>query len=68
MFDLVIFKDTLVLMCLASVFGTVASWKLIVGHRDIYYAKKVLNYFGCVEFRIPVEKWNINEATFFQGH
>jgi hypothetical protein len=32
---------------------------LIVGHRDIYYAKKILNYFLCVGVRILVGKWNI---------
>ena len=63
----VLLKETLELMCLASVFGTLASWKMIVGHRDIYYAKKSLNYFGCVEVRIIVEKWNIYESHIFLG-
>jgi hypothetical protein len=29
--------------------------------------KKILNYFGCVEVRILVEKWNIHEAHIFQS-
>jgi len=37
------------------VFGTFASLKVIVAHRVIYW-KKILNYFGCVEVRILVEK------------
>jgi len=55
MFERVIFKETLVFMCLAIVFGTSASLKKSVGHRDIYYAKKMLNNFACLEFRILVE-------------
>jgi len=27
-------------MCLASVFGSFATCKVVVGHRDIYFAKK----------------------------
>ena len=56
MFTRVIFKETLVLMCLASVFGTLTSWKLCVGHCVMYYAKEMLHYFGCVEVRMLVEK------------
>ena len=41
------------------------SWKLIVGHRDIYYAQKILNAFVCVEVRILVVTWNIYEAHNF---
>ena len=33
-------KETLVIMGLGSAFANLASWKLIVGHDDIYYAKK----------------------------
>jgi len=33
-------KETLVHMCWASYFDIIESWKLIVGHRVIYYAKK----------------------------
>ena len=55
-------KETLVLICLESHFDIIESWKLIVGHRDIYYAKNILNSFDWVEVRILVEKWNINEA------
>jgi hypothetical protein len=36
---------------------------LIVGHRDIYFAKKILNSFVCVEIGILVEKLNV-----FEGH
>ena len=35
---------------------------MIVGYLDIYYAKKILNYFRCVEVRIFVQKWIIYEA------
>ena len=55
MFKRVLFKETLVLMRLASVFGTLATRKVIVGHPEIYYAKKMLNDFGWVEVRILVE-------------
>ena len=51
------FVETLVLMCLANVcFCTFATCEVIVGHRDIYYAKSLLHYFGCVEVLILVEK------------
>jgi len=40
LFLIVILKETLVLMCLASHFVIIESWKLNVGHRDINYAKK----------------------------
>ena len=36
-------------MCLASVFGNFTNLEMIVGHRHIYYEKKILNYFGRVE-------------------
>jgi len=52
-------------MCLASYFDIIESWKLNVGHRDIYYAKKILKTFVCVEFRIPEEKWNVYEGHIF---
>ena len=65
LFLIVILKETLVLMCLASHFDVIESSNLIVGHRDIYYAKKILNSFECVEVRILVEKWNIHEAHIF---
>jgi len=32
--------ETLVLICLASHFDIIESWKINVGHRDTYYAKK----------------------------
>jgi hypothetical protein len=64
-FQSVIFKVSLLLMCLLSVFGNCARWKLIVGHRDICYAKEILNYFGCVEVWILVEKWIIYEPHIF---
>ena len=34
------FEKTLVLMCLGILFDIIESWKVNVGHRDIYYAKK----------------------------
>ena len=49
-------KETLVLMCLAIHYDIIESRKLIVGHRGIYYAKKILNIFVCVELRILVGK------------
>jgi len=55
-FIIVILKETLVLMCLARHFVIIECLKLIVGHRVIYYAKKVLNIFIGVEVRILVEK------------
>jgi len=65
LFLIIILKETLVLMCLASHFDIIEIWKLNVGHRDIYYAKKILNAFVCVEFRILVEKWNAYEGHIF---
>jgi len=56
LFLVVILKEPLVLMCLASNFDVIENSKLIVGHRDIYYAKKILNSFVCVAVRILVEK------------
>jgi hypothetical protein len=58
-------KETLVLMCFASHFDTMECWKVIVGHRVIYYEKKKLNYFRWVEVRILVENWNIYKAHIF---
>jgi len=43
-------------------FGTFAKLEMIVGHRDIYYAKKIINYFGRVEDIIFVEKINTYES------
>ena len=34
------FEETLVLMCLASHFDIIETWKVNVGHHIIYYAKK----------------------------
>jgi len=65
LFLIVILKETLVLTCLASHFDIIESWKLNVGHRDIYYAKKILNSFVCVEVRIIVEKLNVYEGHIF---
>ena len=39
-------------MCYASNFDIIETWKVNVGNRDIYYAKKTLNFFICVQFRI----------------
>jgi hypothetical protein len=48
----VILKETLVLVFLASHFVIIESLKLFVGHRDIYYAKKysILWYVWILEF------------------
>ena len=62
---IVILKETLVLMRLASHFDIIESWILIVEHRDIYYEKKIWNSFVCVEVRIPVGKWNVYEGHIF---
>ena len=57
MFFLVaLLKETILLMCFESNFDIIESGKLIVAHRDIYYAKKILNTFVCVEDRILVGK------------
>ena len=66
LFRRVIFKETLVIMCLASVFWTSASWKFNFRHHDICYAKK-LKYFSFVWIRILVEKWHIYEDLIFPG-
>jgi hypothetical protein len=63
----VIFKETLVLMCFASHFDIIESWKLFVGHGDIHYAKKILNSFVCVEVRILLEKCNVYEGHIFKS-
>ena len=39
LFLIVILKETLVLMCLASHFDIIETWKVNVGHRYLYYAK-----------------------------
>ena len=61
----VILKETLLLMCLASLLKIIESWKLILGHRAIYYAKKIINTFVCVEIRILVEMWYAYEGHIF---
>jgi len=43
-------------MCLASHFDIIENWKINVGHRDIYHAKKILNIFVCVEVRISFKE------------
>ena len=40
LFQIVILKETLVFLFLASHFDTIESWKVIVGYRDNCYAKK----------------------------
>jgi len=59
------FEGTLVLMCLASHFDNMESWKFIVGHRNLYYAKK-FNAFVFVEVIILVEKWNLYVGHIFK--
>jgi len=53
------FEGNLEIMCLASHFDIIERWKLNVGHRAIYIAKKILHTFVCVKVRILVEMWNI---------
>ena len=65
-FLIVILKETLVLMCLSSHFVIFESWKLNVGMRDTYSAKKILNSIVGVEFRILVEKCFVYEGHIFQ--
>ena len=60
-FLIVILKETLLLMCLASHFKIIERCKLYVGHRDIYYANNI-KFFICVVVRILVKKWNMYEA------
>jgi len=62
------FEGKLALMFLASHFDIIESWKLIVEHRDIYYAKKILNFFVCVEGKILVEGEIYIRFTFYTGH
>ena len=64
LFLILILKETLVLMCLASHYDIIETWKVNVGHRDIYYAK-ILNFFKCVEVRILCKIWNMYEAHIF---
>ena len=61
-FSNIILKETLVLMFLASHFVIIEKWKLNGGYRDIYYAKKILNTFACLEFRILVGKKIVYEC------
>jgi len=42
-----------------SHFVIIESWKYNVGHRDIYYGKKIFNSFVSVELWILVKKWNV---------
>jgi len=50
--------------CLASHLDIIEILKLIVGHCNNYYAKKILNSFACVEVRILVDKWNVYGQIF----
>jgi hypothetical protein len=50
------FEGNFLLMGMASHFVIIESRNLNVGHRDIYNAKKILNFFLCVEVRILVKK------------
>ena len=52
-------------MFLESHFDIIEGLKVIFEHRDIYYAKIILNSFVCVEVRILVEKWNVLEGHIF---
>jgi len=48
-------KVSLVIMWLASDFGPLASWKVSVRYRDIYYREKI-NIFGFFEISMLVVK------------
>jgi len=65
LFLIVILKETLVLMCLTSYFDIIESWKVNVGHRDIYYAKKNIKFFHVWRLEFRVKKWNMYEAHIF---
>jgi len=52
-------------MGLGSHVDTTEGWKVIGGHRDIYYANKSFNYFICVEVRNIEGKLNIYESHIF---
>jgi hypothetical protein len=43
-FLIVILKETLVFMCMASYFDIIESWKLSVGHRGTYYCEKKIRF------------------------
>ena len=59
------FKESLLLMCLVRQFDIIGTWKVNVVHRDIFYAKKILNIFVSAEDKILVKKWNLYEAHIF---
>ena len=59
------FEENFSTYVFASHFDIIESWKLIVGHRELYYAKKILKAFVCVEVRILVEKGNVYEGKIF---
>ena len=42
-------------MCYARHFDIIETWKVNVGHREIYYAKKI-KFFICAEVRILCKK------------
>jgi len=44
--------ETLGIMCLASHFNIIESWKVNVGYRDTYYAEKyeIISNVLCLEF------------------
>ena len=50
------FKGNISTYVSGKYFDIIESLKLIVGNREIYFAKKILNYFLCLEVRILVEK------------
>ena len=60
-----ILKDNLLIMCLAAVcFGTSASWNVVILLR-LYYYEKIYYFFGKLEIRILVGKWNTYEVHIF---
>ena len=52
-------------MCYASHFDIIETWKLNAGFRDIYYAKKILNFFIWVEVRILCKKVKYEWSSHF---
>ena len=51
-------------LCYASHFDIIETWKVNVGHRDIYY-EKILNFSYVWRLEFFVKKWNMCEAPIF---
>ena len=62
-------KVTLVIMCLAGVcFWQFRKLKVFVGHHDINYPVKILNYFDCFDARVLIKSKINVKVTFSRGH